>query len=236
MRKFIDSMNYAISGIIYTFKTQRNMKIQFSIAILTVLAAVLTYVTRFELIAVVISIALVFFAEMMNTAIENVVDMITKDYHENARIAKNVAAGASLIMACNALIVGYLVFYRKLDSLSFVSLDYLKHLPTHITFASLAIVFFVVIMLKAKFGKTKGSFMQGGMPSGHTALAFSLFTSIAFFSKDPVATVFSGILALIVAESRMETNVHSFIEVVFGALLGMLLTVVIYSVTSLLTL
>lgn len=234
MKKFLDSVNYAISGMVHAFKTQRNMKINFAIALLVIIASILTYVTRFELIAVIISISFVFFAEIMNTAIETVVDMITTKFHPAARIAKNLAAGASLITAINALIVGYLVFYRKLDSLSFVSLNYLIRLPAWITFASLIVVGLVVIMIKARKNKKDENYLQGGMPSGHTALAFSLFTSIAIFAKDPIATTFSAILALIVAESRLETRVHTFLEVIMGGLLGILLTVVIYSLAKLL--
>jgi diacylglycerol kinase (ATP) len=233
MKKFLDSVNYAISGIVHVFKTQRNMKIDFVIAILVIIASILTYVTRFELIAVIISVSFVIFAEMMNTAIEAVVDMITDKYHHLARIAKNVGAGASLITAINALVVGYIVFYRKLDNMSFASLNYLIRLPAWVTFASLLIVGLVVIIVKANSSKKKGTYLQGGMPSGHTALAFSLFTSIAIFAGNPIATTFSAILALIVAESRMETRVHTFLEVVLGALLGIMLTVVIYSLAEL---
>lgn len=230
----MDSMNYAISGIVYAFKTQRNMKIHFAIAILTIMASLLTYVTRFELIAIIFSITLVFFAEIINTALETVVDMITSRYHDLARIAKNLAAGGSLITAINALIVGYLVFYRKLDNLSVQSLKYLIKLPAHITFTSLIFVGLIVIIIKARKSKKGASYLQGGMPSGHTALAFSLFTSIAIFAKDPIATTFSAILALIVAESRLETRVHTFLEVALGGLLGIVLTVVLYSLAELL--
>lgn len=73
------------------------------------------------------------------------------------------------------------------------------------------------------------------MPSGHTALAFSLFTSIALVGRDPVVTSFSAIMAVIVAESRLETNVHTFKEVAFGALLGILITVILFQLANLLT-
>jgi diacylglycerol kinase (ATP) len=231
MKKFLDSVNYAISGLVHAFKTQRNMKINFAIAILVIIASIVTYATRFEMIAIVISVSFVFFAEMINTAIEAVVDLITDKFHPAARIAKNVAAGASLVTAINALVVGYLVFYRKLDNLSFFSLNYLIRLPAHLTFASLIIVALVVIMIKARRNKS-GNYLQGGMPSGHTALAFSLFTSITIFAKDPIASTFSAILALIVAESRLETRVHTLLEVVLGGLLGILLTVIIYSLAE----
>ncbi len=234
MKKLLSSVNFALSGIVHSFKTQRNMKIIFVIAILTILASVVTYVTRFELIAIVISISLVFFAEMMNTAIEAVVDMITNKFHDLARIAKNVSAGASLIVCLNALIVGYLVFYRKLDKLSLFSVDYLINLPAHITFVSLFLVGLAVVMIKAATIKKRGTYVQGGMPSGHTAMAFALFTSIALFSKDPITTTFSFILALIVAESRIEAKIHTITEVVVGGFVGMLITVLMYYLTSLL--
>lgn len=228
MNKILDSFNHALAGIVHTFKTQRNMRIIFIIAILTVLASVVTYITRFELIAVVISISLVFFAEMMNTAIEAVVDMITNKFHDLARIAKNVSAGASLIVCANAFIVGYLVFYRKIENLTLFSVDYLRNLNAHVTFASLFFVAMGVIMIKALTIKKRGTFLQGGMPSGHSAMAFAVFTSIALFSKDSIITTFSLLLALTVAESRIEAKIHTLVEVIVGALLGMLITVLMY--------
>lgn len=231
--KFINSFNHAFDGVVHTFRTQRNMKIHFITAVLVIIAALVTYITRFEMIALSISITFVFFAEMVNTAVEATVDLVTKKYHPLAKIAKNVAAGAVLMAALNALVVGYLIFYRKLYNFSVVSLDYLTNLPAHITFVAVFLVCIVVIAIKAKsMKKSRGTYLQGGMPSGHTALAFSLFTSIAITSRDPVATSFSGIMAIIVAESRLETKVHTFTEVAVGALIGILVTIIIFQVSQ----
>lgn len=234
MKRFINSVNHAFEGIVHTFKSEGNMRIHFVLALLTILAAVLTYSTRFEMIALSITIAFVIFAEMINTAIEAVVDLVTDKYHEMAKIAKNVAAGAVLITALNALVVGYLVFYRKINAYAFVSLNYVTNLPAHLTFAALVVVGLVVIIIKAKSTKKRGSYIHGGMPSGHTALAFSLFTAMSLVGKDPIITMFSVIMALIVAESRMETNVHTFSEVVVGALLGILITVILFQISKIL--
>ena len=70
------------------------------------------------------------------------------------------------------------------------------------------------------------------MPSGHTAFAFALFTAIAFVSGDPVSSTFAAVLALIVAESRMETKVHTFAEVLVGALLGVVITVLMFEISE----
>ncbi len=235
MKRFITSVNHALAGIVHAFKTQKNMRIHAIVAILTITAALLTYITRFEMMVLALTITFVFFTEMINTAIESVVDLVTDKYHEMAKIAKNVAAGAVLLAAVNAVVVGYLVFYRKLDGFSFVSLSYLTKLPSHIMFSALVVVALVVIMLKARSQKKRGgTYVQGGMPSGHTALAFSLFTSIALIGRDGATTAFALIMAIIVAESRFETNVHTLTEVTVGALLGVLITVIIYSAAQLL--
>lgn len=113
-RTLAESFFYAISGILYAFKTQRNIKIHFMVAILIIIISFLIKLNTIELLIVFLTIAMVLTAEMINTAIEAVVDMFTQEYHPLARVAKNVAAGAVLISALNAVIVGYLIFYKKI--------------------------------------------------------------------------------------------------------------------------
>jgi len=220
LRKFIDSMNFSLSGIIHAFKTEKNMRSHFIIAVVVITASVLLHVTRFELIAVVLSITLVMFAELVNTAVEAVVDLVTEEYHELARVAKNVAAGAVTLTAVNALVVGYLVFYRKISAFKLTSISFFSDLSAHITFASLAIVVIVIIAVKSRQNVKNVSYLQGGMPSGHTAIAFSLFMAVTLISNQLIVSGVTLILALIVAESRLETKVHKVSEVVVGALIG----------------
>lgn len=208
---------------------ERNMRYHVVAAVLVIVAALVTHVTRFEIIALTIVIAFVFFGELFNTAIEAVVDLIVgREYNELAKTAKDVSAGAVLVAALCALVVGYLVFFRKVYGLPSMGLQYVNHLPAYITFAALLLVFLSVIIMKSRFIKRGGTYVQGGMPSGHTALAFSLFTAVAFVSGNPVATTFAAVLAMLVGESRMETRVHTFSEVVIGALLGVVITVLVF--------
>lgn len=109
-RSLIESFNYAVSGIIYTLKTEKNMRIHFIIATIVIILSLFFDFTRLELLILFFSIALVLIAEMINTAIERTVDLITEDYHPLARLAKDIAAGGVLIAALNSLIVGYLLF------------------------------------------------------------------------------------------------------------------------------
>lgn len=109
-----ESFFYAISGILYAFRTQRNIKIHFMTTLLVIIFSYLLELDTMELLAVSITVALVLAAEMINTAIETVVDMYTQEYHPLAAAAKNVAAGAVLVSAINAVVVGYLIFFKKI--------------------------------------------------------------------------------------------------------------------------
>jgi len=226
IRKIIDSFNYAIDGLLHSVRTQRNMRIHFIIAILTLLAAGVTHVSRVEAVLLLIVITLVIMAEMINTAIEAVVDLVSSAYHPLAAIAKNVAAGAVLVTAINAVVVGYLIFHDKIRAVSFRIVYSIDNMPVHVTIISLVAVTLIVITIKA-IG-TKGTYMRGGMPSGHSALAMSLLTSIILLSGDVVIAALSGILTLIVMHSRLETKVHTIWEVIAGAILGMFVTILIF--------
>lgn len=114
IRKLLDSFNYAIDGIIYAFRTQRNMRIHFIVAILVLIASFVFDISKIEFIALCLSITMVMAAELVNTAIESAIDLTTNHYHPLAKIAKNTAAAAVLLTAINAVIVGYVIFGMNL--------------------------------------------------------------------------------------------------------------------------
>lgn len=228
MKKMIDSFNYAIEGIIHTVRTQRNMKIHFIIALFILFACFFYKVSKIELLILLITVTMVIAAEMINTAIEFTIDATTNFYHPLAKIAKNVAAGAVLITTFNALIVGYIIFWDKLQMISFEMITKIKGSNPYAVFIILIIVIILTITAKAIFGE--GTPLKGGMPSGHAAIGFSIATMIALFTKEPLAIMLSYLLALIVAQSRVDSEVHSVVEVVAGALFGTLITVLIFNI------
>lgn len=230
-RNLVDSFNDAIDGLIHAFRSERNMKIHFFIAILVLAAAIFYGLSRTETILLFVSITFVLVAEMFNTAIETIIDMVQRDYHPLAKIAKNVAAGGVLITAMNAIIVGYILFYDKIDRLSLTLIKKMKTIPVHITAASLLIVIIAVIIIKS-INKT-GSFLRGGMPSGHSAIAFSLFTCITIISGNALISTLSILMALMVLHGRYESGVHSKYEVIMGAFLGVVLTILAFQIANL---
>jgi len=118
-KKFIHSLKYAFDGIMWALDTQRNLKIHFFIAIFVLILSVIFKISRLELIFILTCITLVFFSEMVNSAIEVVIDIYFKDeYSIQARVTKDVAAGAVLVVAIGSVLVGILIFIPKIVELS----------------------------------------------------------------------------------------------------------------------
>jgi len=113
-RRFLESMRLAVEGVAYCIKTQRNMKIHCVFALFAVLLGILLKISKIEFIILIFVIALVFICEIFNTAIERAVDTSTMEYHPIAKISKDVAAGAVLVSAVNAVIVGFMIFGSRL--------------------------------------------------------------------------------------------------------------------------
>lgn len=113
MKKFKDinkSFSYAIEGIVTALKRERNMRIHFAMAILAIVLSFVLDISRGERTAVILSISTVMGAELINTSIEALVDLVTEDFKPLAKIAKDTAAGAVLITAVGAFLVGIVVF------------------------------------------------------------------------------------------------------------------------------
>lgn len=107
--KFIAGFGYAFHGLWYALRTQRNARVHLSMAIIVTVAGLLLRLSALEFAMLYIVIAGVFIAEMFNTVCEICVDLAQPEYHPLARIAKDVAAGAVLLSAMLAVIVGILV-------------------------------------------------------------------------------------------------------------------------------
>jgi diacylglycerol kinase (ATP) len=224
----LESFNYAIEGIIHVLRTQRNMRIHFAAAFAVLVAAVAIGVSRMELVVLMLSIAFVLIAEMLNTAIEGVVDVSTTSFDPNAKLAKDIAAGAVLIATVNALAVGYLVFSRAIEDRSSRLLSRLGDAPARLTL--IALVLTVILVISTKALTHRGRPLRGGLPSGHAAIAFAGWMAITLFVHEQrfLASSLTLALAFLVAQTRVESGVHSALEVTYGALLGALTTLALF--------
>jgi diacylglycerol kinase (ATP) len=110
IRKLFKSFEHAFEGLEHAYRNDQNLRIHFFIAILVIIASIIFKVNPFEMGILGVMILLVMVSEMLNTAIERMVDLITKEHREDAKIAKDVAAGMVFLTATGSLIVGFLIF------------------------------------------------------------------------------------------------------------------------------
>ena len=111
---FYKSLSYAISGIISCIKKERNIKIHISVMILVIICGFIFHLSTTEWLICILLFALVISLELVNTAIEAVVDLCSPNYHELAKYAQDVAAGSVLISAIASVVIGLIIFVPKL--------------------------------------------------------------------------------------------------------------------------
>ena len=113
-KKIVNSFKYAISGIITGFKEERNMKIHILAVVIVVILGIVLKISKTEWIICLILFGAVISAELFNTAIETVVDMISPEKNEKAKLAKDISAAAVLTLAIGAIVIGIVIFIPKL--------------------------------------------------------------------------------------------------------------------------
>lgn len=231
---FLDAWKNAINGIIYATTTQGNIKRQLIIAVLVVIISLFFDLSKAEFLIFMFTIVLIIFAEMVNTAIETVVDLYTDLYHPKAKIAKDVAAGGVVITAINAVIVAYFLFFDKISNIGLEFIRNIASSPVHLAFASVIITIIGILALIAIATTNKHKILNKRfIPSGHAALGFAANTIIWLTTDNIVIITLSLVLSILLAESRIESNKHKLSEVVFSSCVGIMLVLIIYGLISL---
>jgi diacylglycerol kinase (ATP) len=223
--RFIDAVNCAISGILQSVRTERHMRVHFGAAMAILFATALLRIPAIEFALLALAVSLVLCTELLNTAVEAVVDLLSPDFHPHARTAKDAAAGAVLVAACGAAVIGYLVLARHIFPLYKEMLSMVGTPSELASLVAILAVVVVVIVIKAVSGT--GTPLEGGVPSGHAAVAFSVATIVSLATLDPLISLLTLALAVMVSHSRLLLRIHTVKEVVFGACVGIGLTLII---------
>lgn len=113
-RNLFESFKNAFQGIWYTFIKERNMKIHLAAAAFVILLALWLGVSKIELTIICLTIVVVICFELINTAMEVMVDIIVDVYHPRAKIIKDVSAGAVFVSALFSIVIGFIILYDKL--------------------------------------------------------------------------------------------------------------------------
>jgi len=108
--RIVDSFGFAFAGLRYCLRTQRNFRIHIAVAVLGTIAGLILGLGLIEWAVFATMVAMVLAAEMVNTMVESLVDLVTTEYHPLAKVAKDIAAGIVLLTAMASVIVGLLIF------------------------------------------------------------------------------------------------------------------------------
>lgn len=229
-KQWLKSANFAVDGILQAAKTQRHVRYHFFSAAAVLLLSYIVGVSRIEFLLIAISVVAVLMAEMLNTAIEALVDLISPEHRDKARIAKDTAAGAVLVTVFGVAIIGYIILFPYLRDFFQTGLHIAKHSKEEISVIALVIVVILVVITKAYFGK--GLPLKGGMPSGHAALAFSAWVATTYITENFIASLLTFVIAALIAQSRVITKAHTPWEVVLGSLMGASVTFLLFRLFS----
>lgn len=228
MQKFIGSFNASVEGFIYVLRTERNMRTHFLVAFFFILLGVYLSFSAVELMILAITVTLVLITEMINTTLELTIDMVKTEFHPIVRAIKDVSAGAVLLAAINAAIVGYMLFARRVPFSIDTHMMNIRNSPWNITFIALILTFGASIIGKLIFHK--GTPLRGGMPSGHAAIAFAIWAIISFLTNNSIVIMLSFLMAFLIARHRVKDAIHTVWEVIAGAILGVLLTTLVFQI------
>lgn len=117
LKKFINSFSYPVKGLKYAYRNEQNLAVDVGIALIVVIFGFIFKVNKYEWAILALTIGLVISCELINTAIEATVDLVTEEYHPLAKVAKDTSAAAVFIFAIVAVIVGLIIFLPKVIAL-----------------------------------------------------------------------------------------------------------------------
>jgi diacylglycerol kinase (ATP) len=222
-----DSFRHAADGLVYVLHRHRHMRYHFMLGALVLLVSAVLRVTRMELVMLCVAISLVIMAELVNTAIETVVDLVSPEFHPLAKIAKDVGGAVVLVASITAalVVVGVFVTAKGLGEITTIQARPNPH-PLQLLLVGLVTV--LVSAIVAKLWTGHWDLTRGGVVSVHSALAFFCFITTVYVSTDPILWVLAFVLALLVAQSRVEAGIHSVREVLIGAVVALVLGTGIY--------
>ncbi len=228
-RSFLQSLSNAVDGIISAIKAEQNMKVHLFAAASVLILSFLFDLSIAEILILCITIAFVIVCELFNTAIELVVDMIVSVNHPKAKAIKDISAGAVLVSAFLSLIIGYFIFFPRIGVCIETGISGAKNVSVYVF---ISIIVMVILILFRKGFTAKGKLFHSGMPSGLSALAFSIATSISLLTENAYVTILCIILSFLVVQSRLEAKIQKPSQLITGGILGILVTLLIFRILA----
>ena len=229
-KTFFTAMHHALDGVIRAFKTERNLRIDYIIGLFVLICSLFFDFTKTEFACLCLTIGFVIFAEMINSTVEYIVDLITDKYDDRAKAAKDIAAGGVLISSIVAVVVAFFLFADKIGMATTSVLSTIFSSNIYILFTIIFAVILLVVILKGFFGKGSSSY-SAVYPSARVALAFGLTTYVYIITKSFLVGGVALILSVIIAQIRVENTKTRAIYMIISAIIGILVVLIIYQMT-----
>lgn len=222
----IDSLNSAIEGIILATKTEKNMRLHFLSAVAVIMLSIFLKISKIDILLILLSVFFVLAAEIFNTSIEYLCDFVSPEHSAKIAAVKNLAAGAVLLSAFSSFAIGYIIFSKYIYGMIYWTLLMIRTAEPYIVIIVISVVFVGIIVIKALFNK--GTPLRGGFPSGHSAVAFSIWLMVSLITMNPLVSLLTFVLAFIVALSRISSGIHTKLEALAGGVIGAAITAIIF--------
>ena len=229
-KDLLDPIYVAINGLVYTFKTQRHMRVHLGVVVVVTLMGIYFKLRIKDLLLLLFTIDLVLVAEMFNSAIEATVDLVEPKYNPLAKFAKDISAGAVLITSTIALLVGGILLLsdaRFEDIQVSLTKTPLEVMPVASRILLGMFLMLIVVVIGKGLGR-HGQVFKGGVVSGHSAFGFFFAWAAVFLSGDLMVSSIVLVLAALIAQSRWEAKIHSAFELALGAGVGTLLAILLF--------
>lgn len=223
----------ALNGIIHAFKTERNLRLDYLVGAMVLIVSLFFDFTKVELICLVITIGFVIFAEMINSTVEYIVNLVKTEFDLNAKAAKDIAAGGVLIASIISVIVAYLLFVDKIRQASTELLTAVLSSKSHILVTILFVATILVVILKGIFSKDKDNNYVKAFPSARVTISFTLSTYLFVITKSLIVGGVALALSLMVSSIKRENDKTTIMQIILSALIGILLVLCVYQLTFL---
>jgi diacylglycerol kinase (ATP) len=216
-----------VEGLLHVLQQDWHMRFICLMGAVLMLVSALLRVSRLDALLILVAISIVVLAEVLNRAIEIIVDLVSPGYHPLAKAAKDVAGAGVLVASIFGAVIALGVFVGS------EPVKALQGIPTrsqpgvlHVALVGLVTV--VVAVILGKLWGGHGSLTRGGLVSAHSALAFFCFVTICFITSDIVVRALGLALAALVAQSRVDAGIHTAREVVIGMMVALIVDTGLY--------
>lgn len=229
LAKWRKSFRYAYEGIKYALVTQRNMKFHFSASFIALFSALFFKISKLEILFLLLAITLVIVTELINTAIENAVDLAMPEKHPIAKIAKDVAAASVLVAACFAVAVGLIIFFEPIERWIYGFREQVVEVSAAAVWIYLGLVALTLLVVDTRFSKGRPL-----RPSLWMAASFSISMLISLITLQPLVMVLSFTLSLLFLIMLYQRRTRTLPALLLGAAIGSVVTVLAYWLHTLL--